>query len=114
MAASRITKKQAHTLKLLEKLAKRVGLRVSYGKLQYAGLKLKGGQCLFRGEKWLIIDRRHSFDDQVDLFRDALREYDLSQEDVPREIHGLLMDLIQPPAAAPAVNPPVNSRENQA
>jgi hypothetical protein len=84
------TKKQQETIRQLEKLAKQVGLRVSWGKLRFAGLKLKGGQCLFKGEKWLVLDRAQPYEDQLDSFREALQEFDLSGREVPPELTNLL------------------------
>ena len=74
----------------MEKLAKQVGLRVSWGKLRFAGLKLKGGQCLFKGEKWLVLDRTQPYEDQLDSFREALQEFDLRGREVPKELSHLL------------------------
>jgi hypothetical protein len=87
---SKRTKKQQETIRQLEKLARQVGLRVSWGKLRFAGLKLKGGQCLFKGEKWLVLDRAQPYEDQLDSFREALRECDLTGREVPPELTGLL------------------------
>ncbi|MEW6266826.1 MAG: hypothetical protein AB1641_27440 [Thermodesulfobacteriota bacterium] len=86
MTAGKLTKKQVKILKDLEKAARRSGLRVSYGKLNFAGLKLKGGQCLFRGEKWLVLDRRQPFEDQMDIFREAMEEMDLEAVQLSGEL----------------------------
>lgn len=84
------TQKQQETIRQLEKLAKQVGLKVSWGKLRFAGLKLKGGQCLFKGEKWLVLDRTQPYEDQLDSFREALQEFDLRGREVPKELSRLL------------------------
>ncbi|MBF0531229.1 MAG: hypothetical protein HQK55_18570 [Deltaproteobacteria bacterium] len=75
-----MTKKQRSTISLLEKLARARGLRISYGDLRFAGLKLKGGLCEFRGETWVVMDRRQPFDDQVDIFREALNGREFTEE----------------------------------
>lgn len=90
MAAGRITKKQKSSLQELEKLARKLGLKVSYGKLRFAGLKLKGGQCIYRGEKWLVMDRNQPFDEQVDLYREAFKEFDLTSEEISPDLNRIL------------------------
>ena len=72
------SKKQTALLKDLEAAARRAGLTVSTGPLRYAGLKLKGGNCLLRGRRWLILDRAQPFDDLLDIFRQALTAADLA------------------------------------
>lgn len=86
IARSPHTKKQREVLKALEAAAKRMGLRVSAGKLRFAGLKLKGGCCLLRGHRWLVVDREQPFDDQVDIFRQALSTEDLTTSDLSDEL----------------------------
>ncbi|MBF0527661.1 MAG: hypothetical protein HQK55_00035 [Deltaproteobacteria bacterium] len=90
MAKNRLTKKQELILRLLDQLARQTGLRISYGQLRFAGLKLKGGQCLYRGRKWLVIDRQESFEGQVELFREALTRLDLTGLDIPPELQGYI------------------------
>jgi hypothetical protein len=90
MAKSRATKKQEHILREFDKLARRLGLRVSYGNLRFAGLKLKGGQCLFKGEKWVVIDRQQPYEDQLDVFREAVIQFDLTGEEILPELKVLL------------------------
>ena len=90
MAHGKITKKQRQTLSELEELARSLGLKVSYGRLKFAGLKLKGGQCLFKGEKWVVMDRKQPFEDQVEVFRTALNQFDLTEENIPAMLRGVL------------------------
>ncbi|MDR1607465.1 MAG: hypothetical protein LBT38_03550 [Deltaproteobacteria bacterium] len=89
-------KKQKILLSDLEKLAKKVGLKVSTGKLLYAGLKLKSGQCSFRQEPWLIVDRTQPFEEQVELFRQALTRLDLPQMEIPDNLKDLLGYSVSP------------------
>ncbi|MDR1036657.1 MAG: hypothetical protein LBT40_08825 [Deltaproteobacteria bacterium] len=63
--------KQRECLSVLEKFAKGFGLKVSSGKLFFAGLRLKSGQCVYRDEPWLVLDRAQPFEDQLELFRKA-------------------------------------------
>jgi hypothetical protein len=67
-----LTRKQAQVISELEKLARRAGLRVSAGKLVFAGLRLKQGGCLLRREPWLVLDRLQPFEEQLDVLRRAL------------------------------------------
>ena len=93
---NRLTKHQNQILSELEKLTVKSGIRVSASKLSYAGLKLKGGECLLRDIKWLVIDNYQSFEEQLFHFRAAL-----SQVNLPR---GALEKLS--PQALAALYPP--------
>jgi hypothetical protein len=68
------TKKQLFLLAELDKLAKKVGLKVSSGRLQFGGLKLKGGHCFLRTERWLILDRTQPYDEQLEMYKQAFQE----------------------------------------
>ncbi len=91
-ARSPHTRRQQEVLKALEAAARRVGLKVSAGQLRFAGLKLKGGNCLLRGRQWLVLDTSQSFDDQVDLYRHVLSFDDLVACELPTE----MLDLLRP------------------
>ena len=75
------TKKEAEALKALEQTARRIGLKVSVsaGQLRFAGLKLRGGSCLLRGNQWLILDKNQPFEELVDIYRQALSSRDLRE-----------------------------------
>jgi hypothetical protein len=73
-----LNKKQTKIISELDKLAKKIGLKVSAGKLVFAGLKLKAGSCLLRQENWLVVDRFQPFEEQLDTYRRALSDFDLS------------------------------------
>ncbi|MDR1314916.1 MAG: hypothetical protein LBQ12_14805 [Deltaproteobacteria bacterium] len=75
-------------MSLLERFAKAKGLKVSTGKLFYAGLRLKSGQCVYREEPWLVLDRFQAFDDQLELFRKAFA--DLKIGGLTEEVESLL------------------------
>ena len=98
----KLSERQRKILQALEDLAQNLGLRVSYGDLRFAGLKLKGGQCLFRGEKWLVMDRRQPYEEQVDAFVDALKEFDIEDQEIPVVIKGLFAPSGLAVEAAPA------------
>jgi hypothetical protein len=89
------SKKQKLILSDLEKFAKRIGLKVSSGKLIYAGLKLKSGQCTLRQEPWLIVDKTQPVDDQIELYRQALATLELPSEDIPVGLKEILGKEIQ-------------------
>ena len=69
-----LTKRQKEVLAELEKLAKRLGLKVSTGRLLFAGLKLKGGRCSLRDQPWLVLDMFLPYEDQVETFKRAFLE----------------------------------------
>ncbi|MDR1920740.1 MAG: hypothetical protein LBS31_03235 [Candidatus Adiutrix sp.] len=84
-ARSPHTARQREILKALEMAAKKTGLKVSAGQLRFAGLKLRGGICLLRGRKWLILDRAQPFDDLIDIYRQALSAHDLAGCGLPEK-----------------------------
>lgn len=92
MAGKGLSKKQRETLAALDKLAQRAGLKVSYGRLNYAGLRFKGGGCRFKGRNWLIIDRLRSFEEQLEVFQAVL-----SERDWPDDISPDLLKLLRRP-----------------
>ena len=79
------SKKQKVILEVLEDAARRAGLTVSTGRLRYAGLKLKGGSCLLRGRRWLIMDRAQPFEDLLELFRQVLTPEELAAAGLSRD-----------------------------
>ena len=86
MSPGKTKKKQEAQLKELEKLAQRVGIKVSYSDMKFAGLKLKSGQCLFKGRHWLVLNRKEYFEEKVNLFREALGNFDLTEEELSPEL----------------------------
>ncbi|MDR2613502.1 MAG: hypothetical protein LBG06_12035 [Deltaproteobacteria bacterium] len=81
-------RKQQENISLLERFARSRGLKVSAGKLFYAGLRLKSGQCVYREEPWLVLDRFQPYEEQLDLFRKAFA--DLRVEGFPDEVREIL------------------------
>jgi len=79
------SKKQKVILEVLEDAARRAGLKISTGRLRYAGLKLKGGSCLLRGRRWLIMDRAQPFEDLLEIFRQALSPEELAEAGLSRD-----------------------------
>ncbi|MDR2339211.1 MAG: hypothetical protein LBF40_03630 [Deltaproteobacteria bacterium] len=82
---------EKETLVRLEKLAKSLGIRVSKGKLFYAGLKLNPGRCSLRGETWLILDSNQPFDEQVDLYRELFQDMEFDESVIPEDLVDLLL-----------------------
>jgi hypothetical protein len=83
-------KKEKENLAILEKLAKGLGIKVSSGKLLYAGLRLKGGQCILRDEPWLILDRNQPYEEQLDLYREAFNKLNMDLTDLPPTLKDIL------------------------
>jgi hypothetical protein len=52
------------------------GVRLSYEKLQFAGLKLNSGLCWFRGRYYLFVDRYKPPAARLELLGAALEELD--------------------------------------
>lgn len=90
MAAKKKSKKKNQTVQELEKLANNVGLKVSYGDMKFAGLKLKSGHCVFKDEHWLILSRKDSSEDKIELFAEALKNFDLDEVELSQELQKIL------------------------
>ncbi|MDR1083426.1 MAG: hypothetical protein LBP22_00860 [Deltaproteobacteria bacterium] len=88
-------KKQKEIINELTRVAKNVGLKVSSGKLFYAGLKLKSGQCSLREESWLVVDKTQPYEDQIELYKRALADLELP-DDLPECVRGILNDKVLP------------------
>jgi hypothetical protein len=98
------SKKEAEALKALEQAARRLGLKVSAssGQLRFAGLKLRGGSCLLRGNTWLILDKNQPFEELVDIYRQAISSSDLFAAGLPDDVVSTLAPYFlseAPPAA---------------
>ena len=62
--------------KSLEARIKGRGVHLGYEKLQFAGLRLKSGLCLFKGRYHLYIDRYKNTAAKVEMLQNALAELD--------------------------------------
>lgn len=82
------TKKQVEALTTLERVGRRMGLKISVsnGQLRFAGLKLRGGSCVLRGNQWLILDKNQPFDELMDLYRQVISAQDLFAAELSDDI----------------------------
>ncbi len=98
------TKKEAEALKALEQTARRIGLKVSVsaGQLRFAGLKLRGGSCLLRGNQWLILDKNQPFDELMDIYRQAISARELFAAGLSDELLAMLSPYFLTDAAGTA------------
>ena len=60
----------------LEAEIKARGVHLGYERLQFAGLRLKSGLCLFKGRYHLYIDRYKNTAARVEVLKNALAELD--------------------------------------
>ncbi|MDR2200480.1 MAG: hypothetical protein LBR53_13720 [Deltaproteobacteria bacterium] len=97
---------EKNTLSRLEKIAKSLGVRVSTGKLFYAGLKLAPGKCRLRGETWLILDTHQPFDEQVDLYREVFSQMEFDHSVIPEDLRDLILSEDVNPFTYPIGTPP--------
>jgi len=87
MSPKKISKEQQkQILNELERLAARAGFRVSYGDMKFAGLRLKSGQCLFKGERWLVLGSKDRFEDKLDLFREAFKHAGFPRDELSPDL----------------------------
>ncbi|MDR1041991.1 MAG: hypothetical protein LBR80_17855 [Deltaproteobacteria bacterium] len=81
-------KMEQESLSVLEKFARSRGLKVSFGKLFYGGVRLRSGQCVFKEEPWLVLERSQPYEEQLELFRKAFD--DLKIEALTDDVRSLL------------------------
>ena len=80
------TQDKEYLLKMLEQLAGRLGIQIRYDRLSDS----KGGLCVLKGTRYLIIDAGTSPEDRIDLFKKVLSGYDLSAIYLPPAIREFL------------------------
>lgn len=81
--------KVQHQLEALERLAESISVQVSYEPM--AGLVQRtGGLCRVRGQYRVIMDRRLKTPDRVQILAEALRRFDLSEQELSAELQPLL------------------------
>jgi hypothetical protein len=86
-------KHQALVINELDKLARKSGLKIFTGKLVYAGLKIQSGNCRLHSDKCLVIDRGQPYEEQLDVYRQALLGVDIQPnhlEELSRETKAAL------------------------
>jgi hypothetical protein len=87
-------------LSRLGKLAGSLGVRVAVAKLIFAGVKLKPGLCVYRGQRWIVLDMYSSFDDQADLYRELFSLLEFDHAIVPEDLRPLILDPLEVLGAA--------------
>lgn len=100
-------KKRKENLSLIERQVKGLGVKVSGGKLLYAGLRLKGGQCVFREEPWLVIDRNLPYEEQLEQYREALKTLAID----PKNLSPAVKDILFPGVFPELATEPANTAE---
>ncbi len=61
-------------LEHLKTKAKQLGVDIHFDKLEAAGLRLKDGDCLIKGQRHIFIDKRRPLEEQVLLLNELLGE----------------------------------------
>ncbi|UCD70558.1 MAG: hypothetical protein JSW70_06000 [Syntrophobacterales bacterium] len=65
-------------LQELEEIAEKLSIEVLYDDLMGMDFKVKGGLCKLKGRNVIIMDRRMSPRERIDLLVRALSQFDLS------------------------------------
>ncbi|NIS62875.1 MAG: hypothetical protein GTO13_19905 [Proteobacteria bacterium] len=65
-------------LQELEEIAEKLSISVQYDDLMGMDFRVRGGLCRLRGMNVIIMDRRASPRERIDLLAGALRQFDLS------------------------------------
>ena len=56
-------------------LAEKLGMDVSIHNLKISGFPVKSGICKIKGKNRIVLDKRLSTDDQIDILIDCLRPF---------------------------------------
>ncbi|MCB2227429.1 MAG: hypothetical protein KQH53_12185 [Desulfarculaceae bacterium] len=83
----------------LEQNIRQQGVKLSYEKLQFGGLRLKSGLCWFKGKYYLFVDRYKPPAERIDLLEQALDEL----ATLPDPAHGPPAEEDAPPETGEAV-----------
>jgi len=65
-------------LKGLEDLAERLGVKVSYERLENDDIEVRSGRYRLRGQNVLLVDRRLDMAGRIDVLRRELRQMNLA------------------------------------
>lgn len=74
----------------LEELAGNLGLEVRYEKIKKEGSFFPGGLCTINGKKILIVNSQASTEDKINVFINAVRDFDLNEVFIRPAIRDLL------------------------
>lgn len=74
----------------LEELASKLSISVCYEDLRKSGVSSKGGKCKIKGEEKIIIDKRLTLGDKIDILVKELSQSNLEDIYIPPFIKGLL------------------------
>lgn len=73
-------------LPLLEEAAERLTIKVSYDDLRKGEVNTPGGSCVLKGERRIIIHKKLSAGEKVDILMELLSEMDFEGIHLPVEI----------------------------
>lgn len=77
-------------LQALESLADQLGVRVAYADLSTEDLSPRGGMCILRGERMVIIERSLSPQGKANVLAEGLRVFDLDDRFLLPEVREAL------------------------
>ena len=89
----------------LEQQVRAQGVKLSYEKLQFGGLRLKSGLCWFKGKYYLFVDRYKPLGERIDLLEQALEELATLPEASQGPPEGESGQADEPPTDAPPEEP---------
>ncbi len=75
-------------------LAEKIGIEVSAENLKASGFPVKSGMCKIKGKDRIVLDKRKSTDEKIDVLVDCLRQFPLDNI----YVIPVIRDLLAPPA----------------
>ncbi|MEE9258550.1 MAG: hypothetical protein V3U37_03315 [Nitrospinaceae bacterium] len=84
----------AHTqVEELKEVAAKLAIQIEYSDLSDNEFLFESGHCKLRGQDLIILDHRHSREEQVEIILNALKKFDLEDIFVPSWVRERLENL---------------------
>lgn len=77
-------------LKELEDIAERLMIKVMFRDLRKGVIRSPGGTCILKGDHYIIIDKNITKQEQIDIFIDCLKGFNMEIVYIKPEIRSLL------------------------
>ncbi|MBI5181726.1 MAG: hypothetical protein HZA06_02310 [Nitrospirae bacterium] len=79
-------------LQQLEELAERLCIKVTYDSLKEGSINTRGGLCRVSGSYRILVDKRLTVKEKIDVIAGSLSRFDISQFYIPPEIRDMIIN----------------------
>ena len=77
-------------LQQLEEIAERLSIRITYDSLKEGSINTRGGLCKVSGDYRILVDKRLTAKEKIDVIAISISKFDISQFYVPPEIRDII------------------------